>query len=204
MGPDRFHCSTAASTFTEVASRPLHSRLAVPPLPHSRTASMAVITDCDFEKDNAYEEVLKRIGRNLLLFQKAEQLMKCLLTMGNADPSEGFEQHGAIWQKPALEQLKDQLAHPLHPGAAQRGESIDLLVREQNHFVHDLLPALMPDTLANFRSLSAELDGQRERILPEIQRLLEDTTSLQSHLLELLTFPQSSEEMKQLAPSGER
>lgn len=191
MGHDRCQCSTTAESIPAFEPRP-HFRLAVPPIPHSRSRSAAGIADWDFEKDNAYDEVLTRIGRNLLLFQKAEQLMKCLLTLGHADPAEGFEQPGALWQKATLQQLTNQLTDRTNTdGDHQRRVSIDLLAREQHRFMDDLLPSLMPGTLARFRSLAAELDDQRERILPEIMRLREDTMVLQGQLLELLTFPQA-------------
>lgn len=68
--------------------------------------------EADIPLREAYDEVLRKTGRNLLLFQQAERLIKSLLTFGNsafsASDPRTFDEHGGIWQKQTLGQISNQ------------------------------------------------------------------------------------------------
>jgi hypothetical protein len=176
---------------------------------------------------DAYDEVLRKIGRNLLSFQLAEQILKELLRLGgfairSGAPEEPF---GEIAKRARIMTLGGLTTlftethcsgnEPVFPeppedsdegmaamsfafnlgenGLAERQESLANLVAERNRLVHHLLPEFDRDSLESCRAAAADLDRQREAVLPEIKRLQQDYRVIRQELNQLAEFMASAE-----------
>ncbi len=176
---------------------------------------------------DAYDEVLKKIGRNLLAFQMAEQILKELLRLGgfarrSSAPEESFGEIAERAKKMTLGGLTTLFTKthcsdraPVFPelpenstdgmiaisfafklgehGLAARRESFATLVAERNRLVHHLLPEFDRDSLASCQAAAADLDRQRELVLPEIKCLQENYRFVSHELSNLATFMASPE-----------
>jgi hypothetical protein len=181
------------------------------------------------ELQDAYDEVLKKIGRNLLIFQQAEHLLKLLLTWGSfrttPDKPAVLDDFAKVWNQHTMGQLKSQFVdrhctksddliadfNPENAGMAmsftlgnsdgyaeQRGIAMDMLVAERNDLVHHLILRLQRDSLESCREISAYLDAQREKVLPEIQQLKDDCKSTREMMVQMISFLMSDEGMSAL------
>lgn len=173
----------------------------------------------------ASEEVMKKIGRNLLSFQMAEQILKELLRLGglatrSGAPDETFGEMAKRVQTmtlgglttlftethcsnkaqvfPRLPENSDEVMIAMsfsfdygENGLAERRASLASLVAERNKLVHHLLPEFDRDSLESCRATAADLDRQRELVLPEIKRLQEDYRSIRQELSNLAALMSS-------------
>lgn len=176
---------------------------------------------------DAYDEVLRKIGRNLLSFQLAEQILKELLRLGgfavrSGAPEEPFGEIAKRAQKMTLGalttlftdthcSLRDPAFPELPEGSdegmiamsfafnlgendlAERQESLANLVAERNKLVHHLLPEFDRNSLESCRAAAADLDRQREAVLPAIKRLQHDYRVIRQELNQLAEYMTSPE-----------
>ncbi len=191
--------------------------------------------NAETELQVAYEDVLQKIGRNLLSFQLAEQILKELLKLGGLSirsgaPEESFgliakrvqtmtlgglttlftEIHCANIEQvvPELPEDSDETLFTMsfsfnlgENGLAERRESFAVLVAERNKLVHHLLPEFDRDSLESCRATAADLDRQRELVIPAIKRLQEDYRFVRLELGNLAAFMSSPEGMALLIAS---
>lgn len=185
----------------------------------------------DTELQDAYDDVLRKIGRNLLMFQKAEQLLKHLLTLGNfkvtdSEPT-SYEEQASIWHKQTMGSLimpflekhcsgKDPLANfpsdsagislassfTLGVDAAARQKALAVMVNERNELVHHLFFKIDRNSVENCREIADYLDAQRENALPVIERLQEEGKFVTTQLSELCAFLTSDEGQAMLRLTG--
>ncbi|MEO5913817.1 MAG: hypothetical protein ABIS50_06265 [Luteolibacter sp.] len=132
--------------------------------------------ESDFEIECIYEDVLRKIGRNLLLFQQAELLIRSLTTLES--------------RRPPREDADD------------RRDALLLIIEERSHLVHHSLSELMPATLESFRNLARALEQQRERVLPAIKRLLDDGINVSNRSDDPLEFFRTPDPMSRHVPFG--
>lgn len=153
--------------------------------------------DIESEKD----DVLRKIGRNMLLFQNMEYMLKWIVSAREnsgyiSEFSENSQRRKELVNKQTLGQLVGQLADvnkiatdeivnetdfkELHismsiqfelTGHEDWGDRLSLMVGERNELIHNLLPLLHPDSLETWQSVGTSLDEQRQRILAEIEVL---------------------------------
>lgn len=176
----------------------------------------------------SHDEVLKKIGRNLLLFQQAELLIKRLVALdslairggGNKDDLEKqvskcdamtmgqvanlFLERLCQADPPAMEteaaaNLPSIRVHiRLGGDPAERRKSFDELIRLRNGFVHQLLPKLDADSEESCAAIAAEMDELRRTILPEIQRLQQDLRNTRESVEAVLDFLETPAGMEEL------
>lgn len=176
---------------------------------------------------DAYDEVLRKIGRNLLSFQLAEQILKELLRLGGFEIRSGaaeepfgeiakraqkmmmgalttlFTETHCSGKEPAFPELPEDSNEAMiamsfafnlgENGLAERQESLANLVAERNKLVHHLLPEFDRNSLESCRAAAADLDRQREAVLPEIKRLQQDYRVIRQELNQLAEFMASAE-----------
>ncbi len=154
----------------------------------------------DIEISGARDSTLQKVGRNLVNFQKMEAMLKFLIKVAGATVTastgrEYFEAHAKLHETNPMGHLVELAAKALHGDApvlpnqvreVSMTHSISLgdesqmktwrsefrrIVRERNALVHRMLVRWNPNSIESCRSLCAELDAQRERILPAYQHL---------------------------------
>lgn len=153
--------------------------------------------DIESEKD----DVLRKIGRNMLLFQNMEYMLKWIVSAKEnsgyvSEFYENSQRRKELVHKQTLGQLVGQLAESNkisidecvtdmdfkepHISVSIQfeltdhqdwGQRLSLMVGERNELIHNLLPLLHPDSLETWQSVGTSLDEQRQRILAEIEVL---------------------------------
>lgn len=165
------------------------------------------------------------------MFQKAELLIKHLLTLGNVKIVRGeettYEEQASVWHKRTMGNLFQQFLEKHYTDknpvsdfdvdgekcgiavsftfggdAVAREKSIAAMVRERNEFVHHLLDKLDPSSEESCREIASYLDAQREMVLPEITHLQADLKFVTSHCSELFAFWASDESREMFRLTG--
>lgn len=146
-------------------------------------------------------EVMRKIGRNMLLFQQMEHMLKFLIVHGNFAGSvdevrEEQEALTAAVRNQSMGKLvrlflkggqpstpANALVEASPPAATisfamqysgQVGagrKTLKAIVDERNDLVHHLLPRLDPNSVDSWMDADRYLDQQREKLLPEIVTL---------------------------------
>ena len=143
---------------------------------------------------NLQDEVLRKIGRNLLIFQQIEGLLKMIL--GNSKV-QGYARELALYQEQRINGIqKDMMGQlinqyfgeilsssdeePLSCSlkitvdatfAENQVKAFEMMREERNRLVHHFLPYWQPDSPENIILASDYLDKQREKILPVWEHL---------------------------------
>ena len=153
------------------------------------------------EQTNDKNEVLRKIGRNVVVLQKLEGLLKKLVTIQGATVSAGdqetfFRRMEAIEKRPlghlvseflksayASESDSDPGYHAERPSAVsfsfsldpaiekEHSESLSCVVKERNALIHQMLISFNPDSALSREDLARQLDEQLDRVLPEYRFL---------------------------------
>lgn len=180
---------------------------------------------------DARNEALSKIGRNVVLFQELEGILK-FLALGQ-HPSTPLSKAKALRVARAesvrtrtLGQVAGQVADALYADSDAEScapteisepwlafsfrivadadsinadrSTLKALIDERNDLVHHLLSRWNPRDLASCRALCAELDGQRSRIVREIERYRAYANNLKEVAKELQAFFDSDEGQRQL------
>ncbi len=172
------------------------------------------------------DEVLRKVGRNVVVLQKMEGMLKKLVTLQGAtisvDDQEAFHRRtAAIAQRPlghlvseflrsayssesSSDQISDNtrratisLSFTLDPEMEkEHSESLSSVVEERNPLIHQMLISFDPHSASSREMLARKLDEQLERVRPEYQLL----HSLLAGLKESLDQAESQFDMGQ--PGG--
>jgi hypothetical protein len=151
--------------------------------------------------DAARNLALRKIGRNVVNFQKMEVMLKFIVTFANFSvPMSQIVEHlqaasmsvrnapmGVLVDKASKAIRSDHKSAPqdatevwisfslkLDDGVLQPREwrrMIGEVVKERNALIHQMLASFDPSSLDSCNALSGLLDVQRERILPAYQHL---------------------------------
>lgn len=173
----------------------------------------------------ANNEVMRKIGRNMLLFQQIEGLLKYLLANGSiAGTADDFKEKRdarvAEIKRRSMGQLVGEFVDSTFAGDqdAEQQESVSKthfsfsfrveceadhfesrkqalaeLVSERNDLIHHFLPKYDPKSLESCRAVEAELDQQREKLLPELSNLQALARSLDEGRRYMSDFLQSED-----------
>jgi hypothetical protein len=171
----------------------------------------------DTELQQAYDEVLKKIGRNLILFQKAEHLLKRLLTLGNLKTTSTqpttYDEHAFVWNKltmgtltkrfvedhcgekgplvdfqPDTKEISIAISFSFKGGAEAREKLFATMVEERNELVHHLFFKVDETSLDSCREIADYLDAQRQKVLPAIKCLQDDCQFVTAGIQETLSL----------------
>jgi hypothetical protein len=153
------------------------------------------------EQTTDKDEVLRKIGRNVVVLQKLEGLLKKLVTIQGATVSatdqETFLQKAEKISKKPLGHLVSEFLRSAYSSGAvsdpiegadlnatvslsftldpemenEHAESLSSVVKERNALIHQMLVSLDPNSSASRENLGRKLDEQLDRILPEYQLL---------------------------------
>ena len=153
------------------------------------------------EKSIDKDEVLRKIGRNVVVLQKMEGLLKKLVTIQGATISvndqENFHRRVEAVAKKPLGHLVSEflrsayssgfgnnpaqgaeshatisLSFSLDPDMKkEHAESLSSVVKERNTLIHQMLISFDPNSVSGRESLTRSLDDQLDRVLPEYQLL---------------------------------
>jgi len=172
------------------------------------------------------DETLRKIGRNVVLFQELENILKFLVSsqhpsMPLSEAMRTREVRAASIQVRTLGQVAGQVVEELY--AASHTESsapaeitepwvafafriegdpaeieesrrtLKALIDERNDLVHQVLSRWDPRDAGSCRTLSAELDEQRRRIIAEIERYRAFANTLKEAARELRDFIESDD-----------
>ncbi|WP_226663235.1 hypothetical protein [Microbulbifer aggregans] len=173
----------------------------------------------------ANNEVMRKIGRNMLLFQQIEGLLKYLLANGFIvgtveDLKIKRESRLADIRRRSMGQLvgefvdscysdlKDTNTEELVDKAFfsfhfkveceakyydSRKKTLAEIVSERNDLIHHLLPRYDPESLESCLAVDAELEQQRNKLLPELTHLQELVGALNKSRKLLSDFFQSED-----------
>lgn len=190
-----------------------------------------MISSVDPALIGARNEALAKIGRNVVLFQELERILK-FLAVGQ-HPSTPLSKIDALRMTRAesvrtltLGQIAGQVADALYSDSdvescspaelseprlafsfrivadadslATERNTLKALINERNDLVHQLLSRWNLHDLESCRALSVELDGQRGRIVREIERYRAYANSLKEVAKELQTYFDSDEGKREL------
>lgn len=174
------------------------------------------------------DEALKKIGRNLLLFQQAELLMKHLvaldsLALSHGGAADGLEKRVSQFDSMTMGQVAnlflERLCHGNPPDAEtqtaaaqtsirlhirlggdpeERRRSFDELIRLRNEFVHHLLPQINTESADSCDAMAGLMDELRRKILPEIQNLQQDLQGTRESVENVLEFLETPAGMEEL------
>lgn len=147
------------------------------------------------------DEVLRKVGRNIVVLQKMEGMLKKLVTIQGAtigaDDQETIHRRTAAIAKKPLGHLVSEflrsayssetssdvieeterratisLSFKLDPEMEkEHGESLSSVVKERNAPIHQMLISFDPNSASSREKLATKLDEQLERVRPEYQLL---------------------------------
>ena len=153
------------------------------------------------EQTNDKDEVLRKIGRNVVVLQKLEGLLKKLVTIQGAtvsadDQETFFRRMEAIAKRPLGHLVSEFLrsayssesdsapGHNAERASAvsfsfsldpemekDHAESLSTVVKERNALIHQMLISFNPNSASSRDDLARQLDEQLDRVLPEYQFL---------------------------------
>ena len=153
------------------------------------------------EQTNDKDEVLRKIGRNVVVLQKLEGLLKKLVTIQgasvSADDQETFLRRMEAIAKRPLGHLVSEFLRSAYssesdsttgdnaeqPSAVsfsfsldpemekEHAESLSTVVKEWNALIHQMLISFNPNSASSREDLARQLDEQLDRVLPEYQFL---------------------------------
>ena len=171
--------------------------------------------------DNARNETLRKVGRNVVNFQKIEGMLRHLLAHGNvkgcaselkrlkaqrvaslakqsmgrladaftkstysrrADPDAGPEGLSEAWVFFSFEVESDE------EYAKEKKRALKVVVEERNKLIHQMLAHFNPSSLESCKKLSAELDDQNAKIIPEYKFIQSMVGALNDDHKELLRY----------------
>lgn len=163
----------------------------------------------------AYDEVLTKIGRNLVMFQKAEIILKEIIRLGGSSVTLKLDQTTPVLNAPKFEKMTlgnlsneflnrhcpEKVSEKCDPTCItlSTGFSLDWseseierlkrafddMVNERNGFIHSPFLDLDPADPESCRRAADMLDQQRERLLPTIDEIRSLYTILTSAIREL-------------------
>ena len=172
--------------------------------------------------DEARNEVLRKVGRNVVNFQKIEAMLKHLLVHGNvkgcaSDLQRLQAQSAASLAKQPMGKLADAFVKSTYSRRAssdvgpedlteawfssslqvesdrdfakEKKRALKVVVEERNKLIHQMLAQFNASSLDSCKKLSAELDEQNARIIPEykfFQSLVGALTDAQKELIRYL------------------
>lgn len=167
-------------------------------------------TEQENELETVKNEVLRKIGRNVILFQQMEHLLKFILNFNHSTPISKVQENFAAQQESIHRKTMGQLVEPFLSGLVttksipeyidepwlsfncsmridaadhkQWEERLKAIVDERNQLIHHLLPRWNLSSIDSSKVLEKDLDQQRERILPELDRLKLISDSIREHL----------------------
>jgi hypothetical protein len=155
----------------------------------------------DVDVSGARDLTLQKIGRNVVIFQKMEAMLKFILTIANFSvPASKVQTHFETQAKHVrtkpMGQLVERAAKALHAKAQSAPPDINEIwfshslslgdgqsqlsgwrremrrvVRERNALIHRMLASWNPNSIDSCRELCEELDAQRERMVPAHEHL---------------------------------
>lgn len=156
-------------------------------------------TEQENELETVKNEVLRKIGRNVILFQQMEHLLKFILNFNHSTPISKVQENFAAQQESIHRKTMGQLVEPFLSGLVttkiipeyidepwisfncsmridatehkQWEERLKAIVDERNQLIHHLLPRWNLSSIDSSKVVEKDLDQQRERILPELDRL---------------------------------
>ena len=147
------------------------------------------------------DEVLRKVGRNVVVLQKMEGMLKKLVTIQgatiSADDQETFHRRTAAIAKKPLGHLVSEFLRSAYSSESSNGaieeterratislsfkldpemekehvESLSSVVKERNALIHQMLISFDPNSASSREELATKLDEQLERIHPEYQLL---------------------------------
>lgn len=167
-------------------------------------------TEQENELETVKNEVLRKIGQNVVLFQQMENLLKFILAFNHSTPISKVQENFAAQQESIHRKTMGQLVEPFLSGLVttksipeyidepwlsfncsmridaadhkQWEERLKAIVDERNQLIHHLLPRWNLSSIDSSKVLEKDLDQQRERILPELDRLKLISDSIREHL----------------------
>jgi hypothetical protein len=180
----------------------------------------------DEQLENIKNEVLRKIGRNMLLIQRVEHMLKFLIANGKVSgsaselPNIRYKQKATI-HKQTMGQLVGQFLSNAYSAGTDdsdvpdsitephfsfnftietdegsfeaRKQALASIVAERNELIHHFLPRFNPSSLESCQEAENYLDGQREKLVPEIENLRSLVDALQNGRKLLAEFLQSDE-----------
>lgn len=175
------------------------------------------------EQSNDKDEVLRKIGRNVVVLQKMEGLLKKLVTIQGATISVGdgaaLHRKMETVEKRPLGHLVSEFLRCAYPSSSDRNpvddaiahatisvsftmdpemekehaKSLSSIVTERNTLIHQMLISFDPNCASSREALAQMLDEQLDRVLPEYQLL----NSLLAGIKESLEHAESELDLEQ-------
>jgi hypothetical protein len=167
-------------------------------------------------------EVLRKIGRNVVLFQKMEHLLKFIATCVYSAPISKLQEKLEAQKQSVQKKTMGQSIEPFFSALkapekapeeiheiwlsfnidigmdateqAQWKERLGTLIDERNWLIHHLLPEWNITSIESGKSMGKRLDKQREKLLPELERL----QLISKDIREYCAFMNSEEGKQQL------
>jgi hypothetical protein len=168
------------------------------------------------------DEVIFKVGCNVLLFQKMEHILKYIVMNGNFSAHASqllsvFELHKNSVRKQTLGKVVGKYLDNTQPEPPpddireghirfslsvgnndEKREVIESLVAERNHLVHHLLLDYDEDSIDSRQEAGRSLDSQSKRLKAEIAELRQHVRSLHEGRLKLAEYIQTDEFREQL------
>lgn len=167
-------------------------------------------------------EGLRKIGRNVVLFQQMEHLLKFIAISGYSTPISKLQEKLEAQKQSVQKKTMGQSIEPFFSALkapekapeetheiwlsfnidigmdateqAQWKERLGTLIDERNWLIHHLLPEWNITSIESGKSMEQRLDQQREKLLPELERL----QSISKGIKEYCAFINSEEGKQQL------
>jgi hypothetical protein len=176
--------------------------------------------------DSLKDEVLKKIGRNMLLFQQMEHQLKYLLSNNKlsgsvSDIEVRKAKRNELIHKQTMGSLVGQLVDEVYSNTHEEAEfpvdieephlafsfkmemnpadleakkkTLATIVDSRNDLIHHMLPRLIENTMECWTAALHYLEGQHEKLLPEITSFKNIIQTLQKSAEISAAFAQSDE-----------
>ncbi len=175
--------------------------------------------------NDALNEALRKIGRNVVNFQKMEAMLKHLIACGNiqgyaSDLTRVIGDRLNFFAKRPMGQLTDEFVSTFSKSARpaegpedlaeawlscsfeiesgedfakERKTALKAIVEERNKLIHQMLAHFDTGSLESCVTLSAELDEQHTKLIPEFALLESMVRALNEAQHELVGFFQSED-----------
>lgn len=170
--------------------------------------------------------VLRKVGRNMVLFQMIENLLKILVANQRVDGTatnivKRQQKRAKVVQKKTMGYLIERLLSeagepPKEPQDVSQvwisttftisGDGdfdellragLELMLSERNDLTHHFLPRWKPDSLEHMTEAASYLDQQHEKTVPMFEHLKSITISMQNSRKEMAAFLVSNEGVRQ-------